>query len=79
MNWEPIETAPKDGTQVLVCGGIEHGSMGSGDTPLTRPCVAEWYDDGESSTWFKSDDCYSTAVSPTHWMNLPTFNGKAGE
>lgn len=67
MNWQPIETAPKDGTNILVWDGYNQ-------------YVAFW---GESSLWArKSDDwcygqcsgehnSYSTVDEPTLWQPCP--------
>lgn len=67
MNWHPIETAPKDGTAILVWDGYNQ-------------YVAFW---GESSLWSKGADqwCYGecsgeynshrAVYEPTHWMPLP--------
>lgn len=53
--WRDISTAPKDGTEVLVCLG-----------EIT--CVATWnLWDGEEA-W---RDHYGFHFSPTHWMPLP--------
>jgi hypothetical protein len=63
--WQPIETAPKDG-RILVCTG-------------EREYVAEWQDFKNSKTsiwngWFVATNdtggCGSF-VAPTHWMPLP--------
>jgi hypothetical protein len=63
MNWEPIETAPKDGTQILVyCGDVW--------------AVVYWWDGyggvwrvaADVNGWNESDELSST---PTHWMSLP--------
>ena len=63
--WQPIETAPKDGTDILVYVGPHQ--------------FAAWYHtDTESgcSMWAISTDRCNEAISfstflPTHWMPLP--------
>jgi len=65
--WQPIETAPKDGTEILVYG-IATGELGG---VHEEPEV--W-----KVSWFFKDwslcggEGYSVWVdSPTHWMPLP--------
>lgn len=62
--WQPIETAPKDGTPVLcVVAGFQ-------------PAVAEYH---ENIGWWYGDDDYppedwlicGDPYEPTHWMPLP--------
>ena len=59
--WQPIETAPKDGTEVILCA---NGSV-----------VTAWYC-GETCLW-PHDEAYSeegeacNVGMPTHWMPLP--------
>ena len=70
--WQPIETAPKDGTWILLSGGnIDYG-WDNGERP---PAVVgqyvlfhrkgswqfAWYDGGY----------YGEYENPTHWMPLP--------
>ncbi|UQS95251.1 hypothetical protein Pam5_35 [Pseudanabaena phage Pam5] len=57
--WQPIETAPKDGTRVLVYSGQE-----------SVQC-ASWWRDGDSG-WAEwcSPDGY-TIFDTTHWRPLP--------
>lgn len=76
MKWQPIETAPRDATSILVmnndCPGCEGGvadECWSGNT-----AVAEWWGDSNSGEWI----CFMDAVldpplhfEPTHWMPLP--------
>lgn len=77
--WQPIETAPKDGTRVMLWRGfISHGSW-------SEMIIAEWHD-GEwlwpdprenpstHGEWTDYDliDGYGDASGPTHWMPLPT-------
>ena len=73
MEWQPIETAPKDGTKILI------GKVGS-----KLICTAhweiepEWAYKGSSPCWasyMADDDYYSLYFDsdwPTHWMPLPT-------
>ena len=75
--WLPIETAPKDGTAVLVMRDIWPGSK----TGRAEKCVghntyvaAWWADEGNSGEWV----CYMDRIEepicpikPTHWMPLP--------
>ncbi len=70
--WHPIETAPKDGTFMLLC------------MPCAVPGVGQW----QKSPWghegwkltepgdFQDDDALladweNTSYQPTHWMPLP--------
>lgn len=62
--WQPIETAPKDGTDILVC--CTH-NLPNGDW-----CTIQWVD------WAVNDDhwpVYRSRIdvpfAPTHWMPLP--------
>lgn len=56
MGWQPIETAPKDGTQILVpvtIGGIMN--------------VVSWW----SGAWREGVNGMKLKNDPTHWMSLP--------
>ena len=53
--WQPIETAPKDGTPVLApCG---HGFL---DVMV--------FDDGK---WRETGNWMASKQQPSHWMRLP--------
>ena len=76
MNWQPIETAPKDGTWVLLFGGktSEDDYMRTG-VLIERPVTAFWnnsecYDEYWAFAFWDGDwrEEYS---DPTHWMPLP--------
>ena len=56
MEWQPIETAPKDGTRVLLV--IDHGEWGD------KVWTGLWADG-----WIVSYG--KTTNEPTHWMLLP--------
>ena len=59
--WQPIETAPRDGTQIL-------GSWGWSDYNKEHVCDRTYYADGE---WRDPDDSDYPFSAPTHWMPLP--------
>ena len=77
MTWQPIETAPKDGTHILVYGpsaGYDE------DAPPLGFSVAHWYDDGVNELGWRgivagdNIDSYSDLdedTQPTHWQPLP--------
>ncbi len=54
--WQPIETAPKDGEQFLIC--------------LENYEDVRWVDLSEPNTVY-SEDMWGDFVWPTHWMPLP--------
>lgn len=67
MEWQPIATAPKDGTDILL---VEYGRDGYGEID-----VGSW---GfiEKSDWDGSDvigwlSNYGRITEPTHWAPLP--------
>ena len=75
--WQPIETAPKDGAAVLLylpdaytmCGltdGIIIGHWSAADLPADAP---EHSDDA----WFHVSQTggFYCDIEPTHWMPLP--------
>ncbi len=57
--WQPIETAPKDGTPVLLCDA-GYGQMDVGVWEVDRWCM---YDSGGAELY--------TSYFYTHWMKLP--------
>ena len=62
--WQPIETAPKDGTHFLGFWPKLECSEGE-----NNPCkVRTWYEDGHRHNPFESS---YTSPSPTDWMPLP--------
>lgn len=76
--WQPIETAPKDGTRVLLGGGTYDDDVER--EPICSPMVARWYtyklyEGTLFSMWLVADrECGNACViyeNPTHWMELP--------
>ncbi len=79
MKWQPIETAPKDGTKVLLY--LDEGDIADGywepkeeDGLESMGCDAGWHNDvatmfpGRS---FGNPKYYSDAINPpTHWQPL---------
>jgi hypothetical protein len=66
-SWLMIETAPKDGTQILITDGeqIEVGHWGT--VPCTISARCGWrYGPGDIYSG------YDEMETPTHWMPLPS-------
>ena len=71
--WQPIETAPKDGTEVLLAVGLRAGIPGT--------CLVGHYMKGGhciedhppiNAGWYFWNGCmFDEASKPTHWMPLP--------
>ena len=64
MNWKPIDTAPKDGTPILVIAVEDHLKTSN------IPAVARFVRD-KWRTIDEGGDHYSYWPL-THWMELPT-------
>lgn len=63
-DWQPIDTAPKDGTDVLLFNG--------------HPRVGSWFDSWEYDSWHPEAKetggwiMYGgRVIHPTHWQPLP--------
>jgi len=60
--WQPIETAPRDGTEVIVWSKQQ-----------SSPYLATWDD---THGWMVPDTCPHSwtelLVMPTHWTTMPT-------
>ena len=75
--WMPIDTAPKDGTTLLVHSSHAPGLPGGRTTECSdiNTVVAAWWgDSGDDGEWV----CYMDLPSdprcpfnPTHWQPLP--------
>ena len=65
--WRPIETAPKDGTAILVTDGIDAAVARWGYGNLWKFEPKRWIY-GESQGEY---NVYQEFDSPTHWMPRP--------
>ena len=65
QQWQPIETAPKDGSDILLYWPLD------GLHPnFARTKIGYWHHRGE---WVWQDRAFRTySEEPTHWMPLPT-------
>lgn len=68
--WQPIETAPKDGTRIVAIGRVRHDGWWR-----PRACVTRWHKIEESPAyavgWEFVSPGYADVFDPTHWMPLP--------
>jgi hypothetical protein len=66
MKWRAIETAPKDGTAVLLY---------SPDSTEPQIFIGHFIEfEGEAGRWqdyWREDGCWPIHAEPTHWMPLP--------
>jgi hypothetical protein len=66
--WQPIKTAPRDGTEILLYEWVENEKVGKQDYFF----VGYWGNDyltGDSGFFNNTTECGENF--PTHWMPLP--------
>jgi hypothetical protein len=74
-DWQPIATAPKDGTEILLYGPCQWDTHCKKSKP--KICVAAWgvendWDDEEDKSFMtSSQNPYQDVCHATHWMPLP--------
>lgn len=79
--WHPIETAPKDGTRVLLLTLEGHISVGAWKTPSNGPWVGVINNGPAYRVWDLGDVIeYRLAdLNPTHWQPLPAAPTEASD
>jgi len=76
MDWQPIETAPRDGRELLctdgmvvrVCSPKRFPRPVTLDDDMTTSKAGDWWE------YFRDDENapgHSWSMRPTHWMPLP--------
>ena len=70
--WQPIDTAPKDGTAILIWPAK---SSFTGDDTISY--VVRWNDWKQG--WIEASGEEYDTFYPTHWMPLPAPPKKGGE
>ena len=74
MKWQPIETAPKDGTEILLYGVTAGEISGMHRRPVI--CCGDWMggrSDFPGQDWWNvlHTDGYCVWCRATHWLPLP--------
>lgn len=68
-NWQPIGTAPKDGTRVLIYDPDDDYYLNRSILPEPTIYVCFWNDYHEY--WVEAEGERYSGFKPTHWMPLP--------
>ena len=77
--WQPIETAPKDGTRILLYDPMTSGLIYAGCWDARFE--SNWNEEADDLEYFGKWTAYEVqswndeeyaALAPTHWMPLPT-------
>jgi len=79
MDWQPIETAPKDGTQIRVKRVYERSVVYVGPAvwrtvhfgALFDPITGSQYASSEDATGWMRVDSEHRVPTPTHWLPSP--------
>lgn len=74
-SWQPIETAPKDGTHVMLFWpNIPAGIKSLKSTSKATGISVGWYEASEHGVGFMSEGDFAVPINQhdcTHWMPLP--------
>ena len=79
MKWLLIETAPKDGTVVIVgsdCHPVQPSTAIWVNDPAASACAPGWFINYESKTMLGDSVAFLPLdYEPTHWMQRPPLPG----
>ena len=68
ITWNPIETAPKDGQLVLLCGGEW---CFFGEITASSSVMAAWFSEKKNKWVLHIEESFAKYENPTHWAELP--------
>lgn len=78
MEWQPISTAPKDGTWILLTGGefVKYDWNGDTEPDVVSGQYTNKLNGGLDCHWrwqfaWLDGGFYGEYMNPTHWMPLP--------
>jgi hypothetical protein len=76
MEWQPIETAPKDGTEILAYEKCDYLYSNDEIEPFERIKIVRWnevmqWDNPEDEYDWMTGSSFDEQINPTHWMPLP--------
>ena len=73
MKWQPIKTAPKDGTEILLFGKYEGEIHLSDEGVIIGRFNVYAYPEDSPDVWIGArSDYYEVDIAPTHWAPLPS-------
>lgn len=72
MNWQPMKTAPRVGTNILLRWGSDGVSQGKYIPGLPKPW--QFIDTNDGITWL-INHAVDNEYGPTHWMPMPPTSG----
>ena len=71
MKWQPIETAPMDGTQIDLWSYDKAHGRWARRPNCSWERMSSWNNEDDIYGWLGLHYLYSDYQEPTHWMLLP--------